>query len=106
MALPLEDLATKFESFDLMMKKVLNKVTGLEAWKSFADASMDSLLSKANDNTSRLQQLELAASPAAATSASASAAPATTPGVDRPVRPQPCSGTSGELFCTDFGVAQ
>ncbi|PUZ44467.1 hypothetical protein GQ55_8G101800 [Panicum hallii var. hallii] len=49
MASLLEDLATKFESFDLMMKKVLDKVTGLEAWKSSTDASMDSLLSKANN---------------------------------------------------------
>ena len=63
MASSLEDLVTKFESFDLMMNKVLNKVTGLEAWQSSADASMGSLLTKADDTASRLQRLESAPLP-------------------------------------------
>ena len=63
MAASLDDLATRFKSFDLMMKKVLDKVTGLELWKSSADASMESLHSKADDTVSRLQRLESAPPP-------------------------------------------
>ncbi|KAG2577003.1 hypothetical protein PVAP13_6NG073760 [Panicum virgatum] len=63
MASSLEDLVTKFESFDLMMNKVLDKVTGLEAWQSSADASMGLLLTKADDTASRLQRLESAPPP-------------------------------------------
>lgn len=37
----MDALTTKLEGFDAMMQKILDKVTGLEAWKTAADASMD-----------------------------------------------------------------
>jgi len=45
MADSVEALSQKFEAFDDVMQKILDKVTGLEAWKTSADASMSTLLS-------------------------------------------------------------
>jgi len=59
----MEDLATKFDGFDAIMQKVLDKVTGLETWRSSADASMDALLAKADDTATRLRRLESAPPP-------------------------------------------
>ena len=55
----MEVLSQKFEAFDDVMQKILDKVTGLEAWKTSADASMSTLLSKADDTAVRLQRLEV-----------------------------------------------
>jgi len=41
----METLSQKFESFDAVMQKILDKVTGLEACRTTADASMTTLLS-------------------------------------------------------------
>jgi len=59
MADSVEALSQKFEAFDDVMQKILDKVTGLEAWKTSADASMSTLLSKADDTAARLQRLEV-----------------------------------------------
>jgi len=63
MTISMEDLATKFDGFDAIMQKVLDKVTGLETWRSSADASMDALLAKADDTATRLRRLESAPPP-------------------------------------------
>ena len=46
-----EVLSQKFEAFDAVMQKIRDKVTRLEAWRSSADTSMTTLLSKADDIT-------------------------------------------------------
>ncbi|PUZ73531.1 hypothetical protein GQ55_2G481200 [Panicum hallii var. hallii] len=45
------------------MQQILDKVTGIEAWKSSATDSVDALLSKAEDTASRLHRLEAAPRP-------------------------------------------
>ena len=56
-------MSQKFEAFDDVMQKILDKVTGLEAWKTSADASMSTLLSKADDTAAWLHRLEIAPPP-------------------------------------------
>ncbi|PAN47275.1 hypothetical protein PAHAL_9G245100 [Panicum hallii] len=58
-----EDLAKKFDGFDAILQKILDKVTGLESWRSNADVSMNALLTKADDAATCLQRLELAPPP-------------------------------------------
>ncbi|KAG2541696.1 hypothetical protein PVAP13_9NG695614 [Panicum virgatum] len=58
-----EALSPKFEAFDAVMQKILDKVTGLKAWRSSADISMTTLLSKADDTAARLQRLEVVPPP-------------------------------------------
>ena len=58
MAASLDDLACKFESFEDMMKQTLDKLSGFEAWRSTADDSLGSLLTKTSETASRLQRLE------------------------------------------------
>ena len=41
MTTSMEDLAKKFDGFDAALTKVLDKLSGLEAWKSTADVAMD-----------------------------------------------------------------
>jgi len=65
MADSMETLSQKFESFDAVMQKILDKVTGLEAWRTTAGASMTTLLSKADDTAERLHWLEIAPPPSA-----------------------------------------
>ncbi|XP_004965587.1 uncharacterized protein LOC101757694 isoform X2 [Setaria italica] len=63
MANSLKDLAKKFEGFNLVMQQILDKVIGLESWKTTADKSMGTLLSKADDTASCLHRLETAPPP-------------------------------------------
>lgn len=58
MAGSLEDLSKKFEGFDSVMQQILDKVTGIESWKSKADESMDALRSSMADTAQRLHRLE------------------------------------------------
>ena len=44
MTTSMEDLAKKLDRFDAALTSVLDKLSGLEAWKSTANASMDKLL--------------------------------------------------------------
>ena len=43
----MDDLSSKLEGFESVMKQMLDKLTGLEAWRATADASMDKLLATA-----------------------------------------------------------
>jgi hypothetical protein len=55
MSKSIEDLSTQFElmtrqftEFQTMMREALDKITGLEEWRSSADESLDNLLQKAD----------------------------------------------------------
>jgi len=63
MTTSMEDLAKKFDGFDAALTKVLDKLSGLEAWKSTADVAMDKLLTSSEHTASRLHRLELAPTP-------------------------------------------
>ena len=63
MASSIEDLSQKFDGFDAVMQRILDKVSGLDSWRVSADASMAELLLKADDNAARLQRLESAPPP-------------------------------------------
>ena len=54
----MEDLAKKLDRFDAALTSVLDKLSGLEAWKSTANASMDKLLAQSEQTTSRIHRLE------------------------------------------------
>ncbi|PVH61645.1 hypothetical protein PAHAL_3G085500 [Panicum hallii] len=71
----MDALTTKLEGFDAMMQKILDKVTGLEAWKTAADASMDALISKANATATHLRRLEVPPPPLQAASTAYSPPP-------------------------------
>ena len=43
----MEDLAKKFDGFDAIMTKVLDKLTGLDVWKASEEASMDTTTNRA-----------------------------------------------------------
>ncbi|KAG2548760.1 hypothetical protein PVAP13_9KG217785 [Panicum virgatum] len=63
MAASLEDLATKFQSFEAMLQKTLDKVSDFDSWKTMADASLHELLTKTDDTALRLHRLEVAPPP-------------------------------------------
>ena len=59
----MEDLVTKFQSFEAMLQKTLDKVSDFDSWMTMADASLHELLTKTDDTASRLHRLEVAPSP-------------------------------------------
>ena len=54
----MEDLAKKFDSFELLMTQALDKLSGLEAWRTSAEAATDKLLSQSEHLATQFQQLE------------------------------------------------
>lgn len=54
----LEELSKQFEGFQDMMQKSLDKLSGLEAWKTAVDESMGTILTKSDENAARLLRLE------------------------------------------------
>ena len=42
----MDDLTKKFGGFELLMTQALDKLSGLEAWKTSAEAATDKLLSQ------------------------------------------------------------
>jgi len=58
----MEDFSSKLEGFESMMKPMLDKLAGLEAWRATADASMDKLLVHATTTADRTLQFEVAPS--------------------------------------------
>lgn len=58
MAATIEDLAKRFESFELMMQQSLDKISGLEAKQSTTDTSLSALLNKTEETSTRLHRLE------------------------------------------------
>ena len=53
MTTSMEDLAKKFDGFNAALTKVLDKLSGLEAWKSTADVAMDKSSSPARSTRRR-----------------------------------------------------
>jgi len=56
----MDDLAKKFESFETMMTQALDKLSGLEVWRTSAEMATEDLFSQTGRLTSRIQQLEAA----------------------------------------------
>lgn len=54
----MEDLSKKFDSFELLMTQALDKLSGLEAWKTTTEEATDRLLSQSQRLESRLCRLE------------------------------------------------
>ena len=54
----MEDLSKKFDSFELLMTQALDKLSGMEAWKTTAEEATDRLLSQSQRLESRLRRLE------------------------------------------------
>jgi len=64
MSTAMEDLAKKFDGFDAVMTKVLDKLTALETWKSSASASMDKLLAQSERTACHGDPIEPLTAPA------------------------------------------
>ena len=58
MTTSMEELAKKFDSFETLMSQALDKLTGLEVWKTSAEDATDRLLTQSERLVSRLQRLE------------------------------------------------
>ena len=71
----MDDLATKFSSFETMMTQALDKPTGLEAWRTAAEGATDKLLAQTERLESRLHRLEVAPPPPSSSSFRPSTAP-------------------------------
>ena len=56
----MDELVTKFDGFEAAMTKMLDKLTGMEAWKSSMDAMVDKLLTYTTTTVARLHHLESA----------------------------------------------
>jgi hypothetical protein len=54
----MDELAKKFDSFESLMSQALDKLTGLEAWKTTAEDATDKLLTQSERFASRLLRLE------------------------------------------------
>jgi len=54
----MEEHSKKFNGFDTMMMRVLDKLTGLEAWRTTTDAAMNKLLDRSNHTVTRLHHLK------------------------------------------------
>jgi hypothetical protein len=54
----MDDLSAKINGFESLMNQMLDKLTGLEAWKSTAEEASDRLLNQAERMALRLQRLE------------------------------------------------
>ncbi|PAN08131.1 hypothetical protein PAHAL_1G390000 [Panicum hallii] len=63
MTTAMDDLAKKFYGFEALMNQMLDKLTGLEAWRSTAEEATNRLLSQSERTASRLQRLETAPPP-------------------------------------------
>ena len=63
MSSAMEDLAKKFDGFDVVMTRVLDKLTDLEAWRDTADAAMTKLLERGDASTSHSLRLDAAPAP-------------------------------------------
>ena len=63
MTTAMEDLMKKFEGVELMVTQMLDKLMGLEAWRSSPEEATRCLLSQAERVVSRLQRLEVAPLP-------------------------------------------
>ena len=50
----MDDLATKLDGFEAVMTRILDKLTGLEAWRSTTDALMEKLLNQADTTAVRI----------------------------------------------------
>ena len=59
----MEDLAKKFDSFELLMTQALDKLSGLEAWRTSVEAATDRLLAQSERFATRLHRLEVAPPP-------------------------------------------
>lgn len=58
MAATTEASAKQYQGLELLLQQLLDKVTGLESWRTSADASLGTLLKTASDTAGRVQQLE------------------------------------------------
>jgi len=54
----MEDVTKKLDGVELMVTQLMDKLSGLETWKSMTDAATERLLSQAESVVSRLQRLE------------------------------------------------
>uniref|UniRef100_A0A0A9DEA6 Retrotransposon gag domain-containing protein n=1 Tax=Arundo donax TaxID=35708 RepID=A0A0A9DEA6_ARUDO len=71
-----EELAKQFVGFELMMKQALDKLTGLESWRTTADSSLSTLLMKTEEAVARINTLESQPrSPSSASTTPVGAAP-------------------------------
>jgi len=59
----MEDFTKKLDGVELMVSQLMDKLSGLETWRSSADEATDRLLSQAETVISRLQRLEAAPPP-------------------------------------------
>ena len=71
----MDDLATKFSGFETMMTQALDKLIGLEAWRTAAEGATDKLLAQTERLESRLHRLEVAPPPLSSSSFRPSTAP-------------------------------
>ena len=58
MTATMDVLSAKINGFESLMNQMLDKLTGLEAWKSTAEEASDRLLNQAERMALRLQRLE------------------------------------------------
>jgi hypothetical protein len=58
MAANAEASVKQYQGIELLLQQLLDKVTGLESWRTSADSSLGSLLQTASDTAMRVQQLE------------------------------------------------
>ena len=63
MTTSMEDFMKKLDGVELMVSQLMDKLSGLETWRSSADEATDRLLSQAETVISRLQRLEAAPPP-------------------------------------------
>ena len=63
MTTAMEDFTKKLDGVELLVTQIMDKLNGLETWKSSADEATDRLLSQAETVMSRLQRLEAAPQP-------------------------------------------
>ena len=58
MAVNAEASAKQYQGIELLLQQLLDKVTGLESWRTSADSSLGALLQTATETAGRVQQLE------------------------------------------------
>jgi hypothetical protein len=54
----LQEMAKQFLVFQQMMTTTLNKLNNLEAWRTIAETSMETMMQQSKETTTRVQQLE------------------------------------------------
>ena len=60
MTIAMDDLAKKFEGFEALMTQALDKLSGLEAWRTSAEEATGRILTQSERLTARLHRLETA----------------------------------------------